>query len=422
MKKLVISLFVLGFAVTAFAQEVKKDLPLQVGVSGIVYGTNYKAVDKDADGDYTAARIRPLFTFTDGNIEAVVKLEMDATFGVKTASDTKDSENVGTGGDKKSVEIANAYIKTKVDGVTGLTLKGGIAGYEFPLVWSDNAPLVSANFSNDAVDVGVFYVKPSEGDNNNSKDDSQIYIADAKIKFGESSVRPAFFAYQQKDSSIIGQYKDSVGYIYGLSVNLVQGTIGLDTAGAYASGKDKTTDTKYAAYAFDFAPYIKIDTIKVSPFFTMVSGDDDTTDGKDKSFLDATIDGTANYAGAGVNSFRLYIIEDGGSFTSNSDVAAAGKYDNTSGYLAYGLSVDGTFGPLTAKLQGAYVQAAKVASGVKKDMGIEIDANIGYALTKSSTLYVEGAYLKTGKFYESYNASGEKQNAQYINVGMTYSI
>jgi len=101
MKQLVISLFVLGFAVTAFAQEVKKDLPLQVGVSGIVYGTNYKTVDKDADGDYTAARIRPLFTFTDGNIEAVVKLEMDATFGVKTASDTKDSENVGTGGDKK---------------------------------------------------------------------------------------------------------------------------------------------------------------------------------------------------------------------------------------------------------------------------------------------------------------------------------
>jgi len=442
MKKLVIFLFVLGFAVTAFAQEVKKELPLKVGVSGIVYGTSYKAIEKDADGSYTAARIRPLFTFTDGNIEAVVKLEMDATFGQKASAsgsdDTdaladKSSENVGLGGDKKSVEIANAYVKTKVDAVAGLTLTGGIAGYDFPLVWSDNAPLASANYSNDMVDFGIYYVKPSEGSNNKDKDDSQIYIADAKLKFGESSVRPAFFAFQCKEAAEVGQYKDSTGYIYGLSANIVLGTFGLDISGAYAKGKDKVGDaaatpvkpaTKHSGYAFDFAPYIKIETIKITPFFTMVSGDDNTTDGKDTSFINATIDG-GSVAGAGINNFRLYIIEDGGSFTSNNDVATSdnnstGKYDNTNGYLAYGLSVGGEFGAITVKLQGAYVQAPKVASGADKDMGIEFDANVGYALTKTSTLYVEGAILKTGKYYE--NAGGDTQTAQYINVGMTYSI
>jgi hypothetical protein len=428
MKKLVITLFVLGFAVTAFAQEVKKDLPLTVGASGIAYSTSYKAVDKDAEGDYTAFRVRPLFTFTNGDFEAVVKLEYDATFGVETDSDGKDAENVGYGADKKGLEVANAYVKTKVDAVAGLTLLGGIAYYDFPLVYGDNTPLASVNYSNDMMNLGLYYAKPSEGDNNNAKDDSQIYIADLAVKFGESTIRPAFFAYQCKEAAVVGQYKDSIGYIGALALNLAVGTFGIDASGAYVSGENKVTETDYSAFAFDVAPYIKLDPFKVTAFFTYVSGDDGSKADEDNSFLNATLDGGS----AGVNSYRLYIIEDAGSFTTNSDVANAGKYGNTFGYIAYGLSVDGTFGPITCKLIGAYVQAAEAPSGVKSDMGIEVDANIGYALTKSSTLFVEGAYLKTGKFYESVafdpttgaipNASGKKQNAQYLSLGVSYSL
>ncbi len=454
MKKLVMILFVLGFVSAAFAaEEAKKDIPLQVGVSGIVYGTTYKSLENDVEGDYSAARIRPLFNFTNGDIEAVVKLEIDATWGAKAANNdsgassktdtdkntTKNYENVGIGADNKSVEVANAFLKTKIDGVDGLTLKGGIANYDFPLIFGDNVPLANLSFANDMVDFGIYYVKTSEGDNGVKKDDAQIYIADAKIKFGESSIRPAFFLLDSKSKQANeGQYKGSKGYIGGLSANIAVGTFGIDAAAAYAKGKDKSTDntynTKRSAYAFDFAPYIKIDTIKVSPFFTRMSGDTNTTDGRDNSFINATISG----GGSGINNWRLFILEDGGSFTSNSDLAtgtsvdangntviSSGKYTNTSGYMAYGLSVEGTFGRLTAKLQGANAQAINVATGKKKDMGIEVDANLGFALTKSSTLYVEGAYLKSGNFFSTPKNDGniiKKQNAQYVNVGVTYSI
>ncbi len=452
MKKLVMTLFVLGFVSVAFAaEEAKKDIPLKVGVSGIVYSTKYKAIEKDAEGDYSAARIRPLFNFTNGDIEAVVKLEIDATFGataknrdgstppapqleIEKTTD-KSSENVGIGADKKSVEVANAYLKTKIDGLDGLTLKGGIANYDFPLIFGENVPMANISFANDMIDFGLYYVKTAEGSNNSAKDDTQLYIADAKIKFGESSIRPAFFVYSSNNKvAVDGQYKGSKGYLGGLSANIAVGTFGIDATGAYAKGKDKSDgsfNTKRSAYAYDVAPFIKVDTIKVSPFYTRVSGDTNTADGRDNSFINATING----GGAGINNFRLFIIEDGGSFTTNSDVAttydsttgnaisSTGKYDNTSGYTAYGLAIDGTFGRITAKIQGAYAQAINVATGKKKDMGFEADANLGFALTKSSTLYVEGAYLKTGKFYNTANGVLKgKQNAQYVNLGVTYSI
>ena len=157
----------------------------------------------------------------------------------------------------------------------------------------------------------------------------------------------------------------------------------------------------------------------------MTSGENDNpaTDDEITSFRAATIDGGGSHNNAaGVNSFRLYIIEDGGSFTTNSDVADSGKYTLDNGYMAYGLLINAAFGPVKVKLQGAYVQAHKPAKDQKKDMGYEADANIGYALTKSSTFYVEGAYLKTGKFYEGVDGENETQNAQYINFGITYSI
>ena len=56
-----------------------------------------------------------------------------------------------------------------------------------------------------------------------------------------------------------------------------------------------------------------------------------------------------------------------------------------------------------------------------KDMGIEFDANIGYEVTSGATLYAEGAFLKTGKFYEN-GGSQEIQNSSYVNFGLNYEL
>jgi len=447
MKRLFTFIFILGLISSSFAEEEKKDAPtvepkkdypLKVSVSGIAYGTNYKTVVKDEDGGYSAFRIRPLFNFTDGNIEAVLQLEYDAVFGQNNysgsdstydATTNKNSEYVGIAADKKGLEVAKAYIKSKVDGIKPLTLIAGIADYDYPLIWGDNAPLAGINITTEPVILNFYYIKPSEGVLNDSKDDAQIYIADITFKLGDSSIRPAFFAYQCKENAKIDeddyvQFRDSIGYIYALNFNLAFGIFGMDITGSFISGKDKISDIEYQAYACDAAPYLKpTENLKFTAFFTMISGDKDNTGGD--SFLNATIDGKG---AGGINSWRLFIIEDGGSFTTNSDVTNTGKYTNSNGYMAYGLSLTFTLGPVTTKLQSAYVTAAKTASGQKSDMGFEFDGNIGYALTKSSTLYVEGAYLKAGKFYETTDTSTglagtiEMEDPYYVNVGMTYSI
>jgi len=424
MKKPVILIFLLGFISAASAQEIKYDIPLKVGVNGIIYSTMYQGVykeeTKDTNGDYTAARIKPFLTFTDGNIEAMLKIEYDAVFGkTGTAADDTKSEGTGPGDDRKGLEVTQAYLKTKVDGIDGLTLTGGIANFDFPLVWEDDAPLANIAYSNDSLDFRLYYVKPSEGDRNKGDDDSQIYIADLTLKYDQSSLRPVFFAYQCKENPKMGQFRESMGYIYGLSFNLAIEGFGLDTSGAYINGKDKVLDVDYSAWAFDFAPYIKMNSIKGTGFLTMVSGDDDSTSGTNESFLSATIDGSAV---SGINNWRLYIIEDAGSFTTYRDVADAGKYTNTNGYLAVGLSIDATLGPLTARLLGAYAQAIKTVSGRDKEMGYEADLNIGYALTRSSTFYVEGAFLVTGDYYEGASGTDKTQYAKYVNFGMTYSL
>jgi len=347
--------------------------------------------------------------------------------------------NVGLEGKHQNLQVRQAFLQAKVDDVAGLKLLGGIAPYDFPLVFGDTAPLFGAVYENGIVTSQLYYVKSYEGNSNAASDDSQTTIADFTFKFGDHTIRPAFFytmtkknaqKYVDADATVDSDgdgiltndkdfvnpgvnYRDSKGFIGALAVNLVFGSIGIDTSGAFVSGKDKVDNIKYSSYACDFAPYYKVnDAVKLTGFFTLVSGDDGT-DKKDTSFINGTIDGTSS----GINNFRLYIIEDGGTFGKFSDVTAAGKYSNTNGYMAGGLVFDASFKKLTAKASFAYAKLAKAASGQKKDIGFETDLHLEYTLTKGANLFLEGAFLKTGKAY-----GDTKQNAQYTSAGISATL
>ncbi len=431
MKKIIASVLMLGFAAAVYADDKPEETKFTLGATGNFYAANYHSAVKDENGSYAALRMRPLLDIQKGGLEAVLKLEYDAQFGAYPG-DGKSSETVGLGADKKGIEVANAFFKNTFTSFPGLSVVAGIAPYDYPIVWGDNAPLVGASYTSGNLTLNLNYIKVSskapegtegltDSDGNtvdNAKTgDSQIYAIDASIKSGDMSFRPGIFLFQSgKNASADAgaKYRDSIGGIYALNTSLVFGALGFDATGAYISGKDKVSDIKYSAYAFDLAPSYKVsDSVKFTGFFTMMSGDSNDSDDKENSFLGSTIDG----GGAGINIWRLYIIEDGGTFTTRSDVANAGKYGNANGYMAAGLTLDASFGAITTKLQGAWVQAAKVASGQKKDIGVEFDANIGYGIATGTTLYVEGAFLKAGKFY-----GDSKQNAYYANLGMTYAL
>ncbi|HXK73240.1 MAG TPA: hypothetical protein PLQ68_11110 [Clostridia bacterium] len=435
MKKLLVVLIALCAATAVFAEDAAK---FNFNANGFAVATNYAGVEKDSGGDFGEARFQPLFNLTTGSFDFVLKLRIDTEFGANDDSANNDdfgsSSQFSSGTKQKAIKVLNAYGKSKVDAMEGLSLAAGVMSYDYPLVYSDNMPMFTAAYELNPITLNLYYGKLSEGDIDKGKDDSQVYIADAVIKFGESSIRPAFFYHQVRVNSYdntTSNLQDLLGttdpikgsgYIYAINASIVAGQFGIDATGVYESAKYKDTatseDVKIGAYAVDVAPYIKVgEAVKLTAFMTMVSGWDGSGS-KDKSFLDGSLDPSS-----GLNTLRLYIIEDCGTFGSNSAFTGGSnmRYSDNSGYSAYGLAFDGSFGPVTMKVQGAYAKAAKVASGVKKDLGIEADVNIGYALTKVSTIFVEGAYLKTGKYFEN-GGSVDTQNVNYIAAGMTFSI
>lgn len=422
MKKILTLGVILSFTAAAFAAEEKKEEPkvqITAGLTSFAHAVSYASVTKDDNGSFSELRFRPSFTISNGSIDGVLQLQYDTQFGA-TSPNENTNDNTGLESKHRTVQVRQAYLSTKVDDIAGLKLTGGISSYDFPLVFGDTAPLFGATYEKGAATFALYYVKSQEGNQNSASDDSQFGILDVTVKAGDNTIRPAVFFTQTKknaDTSIpASQFRDSTGIIGALAANLVFGSAGADFAGAYVNGKDKSGSTayKYSSYASDLAVYFKPnDDTKLSVFGTIVSGDNDSTDNKDTSFINGTLDGTSS----GINNWRLFILEDGGTFGKFSDACAAGKYVNTYGYTAFGLVAEITKGKVSGKIIGAYAQASKVESGQKKDMGFEADLNIGYTVTKGATLFAEGAFLKTGKFY-----GDSKQNAHYISLGMNASL
>jgi len=425
MKKFIVFLFVFGLISAAFAEDTTK---MTASVSGVVYGTTFQtaAGGPNDKGDFSEGRIQPLFTITNGTMDVVFKFRFDQTFGKDDRAAGADSDAFGSASRKNDIKIMNAYVKSKVDAVPGLTLAGGIMIYDYPILYSDNMAMFNATYDAGMAKLALYYGKTSENDKKSSQDDAQVYIADLTVKLGASSLRPAFFLYKQgKNASTnpdddMANFDGSTGYIYALAGNIVVDSFGVDFTTAYSMGNQKigTTTQKMTGYALDVAPYYKVNSmIKTTAFMTMISGDNGSSSTKNTSFRNTAIDPTS-----GLNVVRLYILEDGASYGKNSDVCGAAdmKYRKDYGYMAYGLALDAAVGPFTAKLQGAYAVANKVATGMKKDLGIELDANVGYALTKGSTLFVEGGFLKSGKYFDT--ATDKANNAYYVMGGISYSI
>jgi hypothetical protein len=426
MRKIIMTAAAIIFSTAVFAEE-QKPVEVLFSAEGTFYGTSYKSTVKDENGSYSAIQFAPSISLKKGIVEGVLSLEYNGLYGINPSENTDTSEDVGLGAGKIRLEVAEAYFKTAIQSLPGLSIKAGIAELDYAMVFGENAPLAGFSYESEKAGFNAFYVKPYEGDYKKNSDDSSIFWFDGFINLDESKIAPGFFITRTKENSD-GQFRDSTGYIAAINANLVFGSAGVDLTGAFASGKDKVADIKYKGYAFDAAPYLTpVEGIKVGAFLTGVSGDDSTTADKNESFLFSTIDGT----GAGVNNFRLYIVEDGGSFSSITDVTNAGKYgidtdgdgevDFSPGYYAAGLSFEGGFGDFSAKLQGAYVSAMKAPSGWSKKMGVEIDANLAYALSPEASIFTEGAYLSSGKFYE-FGGAQDKQNSYYGILGMTYTL
>lgn len=107
MKKFLVVLVALMFATGAFAQDAaKKGAEFKYSVFGIAYGV--MGSQGDAEWDYQHIRVRPMFTASNENVSAVVRLEIDQDFGAQTPANTTGADK---GTDNKVVEVKWAYIQ-----------------------------------------------------------------------------------------------------------------------------------------------------------------------------------------------------------------------------------------------------------------------------------------------------------------------
>jgi hypothetical protein len=414
MRKILLSILVLMITASVFAEEKY----FKYNVKGTAHTVTANAVTKDEVNSFNQIRVRPKFTAGNEWLKAVLQFEIDQIFGKGSADD----KYADLGADQKGVvEIKSAYIEAKVQDVKGLTLLGGIAGYNFPLVVDTDVPQFKVSYDFGMGNVNLLYIKASEYAGGYSGDDSEIYGLDFKIKTDMISVRPGVFLYAVgKDANAVGEYHDSMGILPALSVSFKKDKLGVDFSAAYLTGKDKTTtpdETEYSGYALDLMVSYDMKPVKFGVFGTMLSGDDDgTADNKVNTYSSPAI--KSSDMGVG----RMFILEDSGSLAPESDVTGGDVRENSDyGYWLAGGMVDASFGKFSALLQLGYAQLAKAPSGAKKDLGFEVDVNLGYKIAPSSNVFAEFAYLATGKGYETIGIT-DTQSAMYIAGGIEFKL
>lgn len=406
----------------AFSEKEPEKAVWTTGVSGMVYAISYQDLPAGVVGSYSAFRVRPFFGYTLKDVEVYLRLEIDQLFGGQGG--TKTDEDVAVGADKRVIDVDNAYVSLNPSALKGLKLTAGVALYDFPLVFGDHVPLFQASYDFGPASVTAAYIKIYEGALFRGSDDAEVLVLDLLFEPGEHKIRPGFFLHRsgknaQHESWV---YKDSFGMIGALSLSFVFDAFSLEASAAYAMGQDSGASKKYAGYALDFAPVYRIaEGVSVGAFFTLISGDHPSTAGTDESFINATISGQYS----GINLWRFYILEDGGTLTLDSPAVSAGKYDNERGYVLAGLVFNGTYQGFSAKFQAAYALAHQkpLASGGSRSMGLEFNLNLSYEASPGAVLFVEGAFLKTGAFFKTYYpAYGSVQNAFSLNAGMTFEL
>jgi len=429
MKKMILITGAILASASILAQDAPKEEvknPFKFSGAAYAYGAMYKTTTKDQSSSYGAYRFRPYFSYGTDNVEATVKLEIDQVFGgSKTTALQAD-----IGNDEKTIEVKSAFLKFKIPSIAGLSVKGGVDEYKTVGGFTCGTELGHGllNYKADMFDLTLIMAKvwepntlDTKSDDTTEKNDVTFYGADATLKLNDDiKIRPALYLIQAEknqnpaDSKVA--FVGKTAMIPSIGANMKFGDITVDFAGAYDNCAKDENDVKYSGYAVDLSPAYKLsEEMKVGGFFTLLSGDDGSSATKSKSFADFTLkaDGWG----------RMYLLENMQTFNNAGDHAFADIRGNSSGYMLVGAFFSYKLSDIEVKVQGAWGRLNKVASGAKKDLGVEFDGQLSYEVEKNAKLIFECAYLATGKAFGedgAINTTTEKQKALYSALGMSY--
>jgi hypothetical protein len=414
MKKFLVILMMLTFAAGAFAQDAAKTGPeFKYSVWANAFAITENTAAKDTTKDYSAIRVRPMFSMGNENVSVVTRFEIDQYYGKKAG----DVGYADPDTDQMAVEVKWAYINVKDMLIPGLSMTAGLAPYVYSVGFNNDMPLFNLVYDAGMVKVDLAYIKfeetltTEETAAGKTEDDAQAYAVKLPINLGDITITPSVLYYTGEMNAEAG-YEETLT-MPALGVKAAMGALSIDAdfvyiMGEYDNGVATADVAAYAAYVN--AGFKASDSIKISVFGLYTTGQDDSADFT--SFADVCKDE--------VEVGPLFIINDNGNINQ---VGVTNEYDRTAteGLSVFGLAAEFKMDKFTALAQVAYAMTNEDVFVEDTDLGIEMDLRLSYEVAPKTALWVEGAYLMAGKYIEATEA-GNEQDITYYAAGLMTSI
>lgn len=437
-------LFVLGFAASAFAihaeipsetQAVVAKGQTQISIGGEIrtrgeVRQNVSDFNDDKQDRYKAydSRIRL-------SIEAKVTpntvglVQIEAGDGPSANNYTWGNANPGEGqgfykeGERKrgNFNMIQAWIQHTGSGLLGIP--AGVKVGHVPLALGNQLFFDHTLFGDDAI---IFFMDPMK----------ELHIAVLTAKFREASTvlnddsdgYVALFNYRTKEFGVSGDIvyvddqnkfggsttgQDAHLWNFGLRGDTNISGLGIKADVELQAGKMEDTggsDIKFRGYAFLAGLSYKLDPVTLSADYIYGSGDNDT-DNKFEMFVTGLTQQTyLNNPGTYVYDYRTVGVS-GVQFAGMQNlqtvrVAASGQIaKDVAGFIKF-----------------FWLRANKVAPGVSKSVGSEVDFNVSYMIDRNLKYWVEGGYLFAGNFWKTKTGGKDPDDAYAIRHGIGLSF
>jgi len=412
-------LFVLAFTAISYADnanitlggEIKQWNWMRDNMSGTGLSGNLPT-DTTADAlSMTRVRIGADIKVAD-NVKGMIELESSG------GAQSSDFYTWGTLNAKQSgINFRQAWILYTGSGLLGIPT--GLKTGHMLLALGHNKFFNNTRYGDDAIvlfvdpnkqlHIGVLTFKVSEGSfsSNSNADDVDVYAAvmtyklDDKNNFGLNYVRvndPEVNAgLRQFQNVMLHGGFDISGLILRTEIDLQFGKL-----------NKATPTTKAAGYLVYIDAGYKVDVVGLRAAYANGSGDNNAGDNKNKNFI--------NFLGPDMNV---------GSFMYEYQIRSASGGGSTSGLtntVMYNIGLDyNATKDLGLGVDGYLFRANKVASGVSKKVGTEIDLKSKYNVAKGLTWTILAGYFSPGQFYkDSYGA--EKKSSTALRSDLTLNF
>jgi len=385
----------------------------------IGYETNFfngisATVAKDAHSGFVAeqrARIQYTAKASD-DLKLVTHFELDSRFGGVTGG----YKGITTGNDSGNLDADSLTLETKsvyLDfncPITGANVKAGLQpwgdAYKGVFLSADmTGAYLSKKLDPLTLSAGWFRMddNTAKGTTDVGQSIADLFVGDAKFAVNSDITVGASYYFVNNDTTtdVPGAVTGIVApvnvvdnmHVFGVNASIKAGPATIDPFAAVELGDTKAPSTSLHGWMAGATGKVKVGTGNVNVALLYLSGDD----GKDNN-----IDSFGN-----ISPFTSYfnpanmwlLVRSGQAINSSTSVLGNDITVGGHGLMGAFLGYDGTADKLFYNANVGYAQAAEKfdGSGEKKELGTEINAQIGYKLYDNLSMSVAGAYVFLGK-------------------------